>query len=105
MKRLVALQVKCRLSVLVVADDSTKTVNNALLALAAADITVDNIEDSDLSDLSDKSESSDRSDSPEPARSAPSRAERRRAEKSVRKYNQALNSQRVTPLNKILGLV
>ena len=105
MKRLVALQVKCRLSVLVVAEDSTKTVNNALLALAAADITVDNIEDSDLSDLSDKSESSDRSDSPEPARSAPSRAERRRAEKSVRKYNQALNSQRITPLNKILGLV
>ena len=36
MKRLVALQVKGRLSVLVVADDGTKSVNNALAALAAA---------------------------------------------------------------------
>lgn len=36
MKRLVALQVKGRLSVLVVADDATKSVNNALAALAAA---------------------------------------------------------------------
>lgn len=45
MKRIVALQVKCRLSVLVVADDSTKTVNNALLALAAAEITVDDSDD------------------------------------------------------------
>lgn len=38
MKRLVALQVKCKLSVLAVAHDSTKTVNNALFALAAAEI-------------------------------------------------------------------
>ena len=41
MKRLVALQVRCRLSLLVVADDSTKTVNNALSALAASEIPVD----------------------------------------------------------------
>ena len=40
MKRLVALQVKCRLSILVVANDSTKSANNALLTLAAAEITV-----------------------------------------------------------------
>lgn len=40
MKRLVAMQVRCRLSLLVVADDSTKTVNNALSALAASEIPV-----------------------------------------------------------------
>ena len=40
MKRLVALQVKCRLSLLVIADDSTKSVNNSLLALAASEITL-----------------------------------------------------------------
>ena len=37
MKRIVALQVKHRLSVLILADDSTKTVNNALAALAASE--------------------------------------------------------------------
>ena len=52
MKRLVALQVKGRLSVLVVADDGTKSVNNALAALAAAEIAVD---EPGLSDISDKS--------------------------------------------------
>lgn len=52
MKRLVALQVKGRLSVLVVADDATKSVNNALAALAAAEIAVD---EPGLSDISDKS--------------------------------------------------
>lgn len=40
MKRLVSLQVKCRLSILVVANDTTKSANNALLTLAAADITL-----------------------------------------------------------------
>ena len=49
MKRIVALQVKCRLSILVLADDSTKTVNNALSALAT----------SEFSELSENSEHSD----------------------------------------------
>ncbi len=40
MKRLVALQVKCRLSILAVANDSSRSANNALLALAASEITV-----------------------------------------------------------------
>lgn len=53
MKRIVALQVKCRLSVLVVADDATRTVNNALLALAAAEITIDDSADcSEAKDIS-----------------------------------------------------
>ena len=56
MKRLVALQVKGRLSVLVVADDATKSVNNALAALAAAEIAVDEPEQSDISDKSKKPE-------------------------------------------------
>ena len=60
MKRLVALQVKCRLSLLVIADDSTKSVNNSLLALAASEITVQTEE----SDGACGAESS-RADSPE----------------------------------------
>ena len=40
MKRLVALQVKCKLSILVVANDTTKSANNALLSLAASEITI-----------------------------------------------------------------
>ena len=60
MKRLVALQVKCKLSILVVADDTTKSVNNALLALAASEISdnSDNSERSEHSDTSDNSETS-----------------------------------------------
>ena len=61
MKRLVALQVKHRLSVLVLADDSTKTVNNALTALAASELS-QNSENSDNSDSSDPSDPSDPSD-------------------------------------------
>ena len=59
MKRLVALQVKHRLSVLVLADDSTKTINNALTALAASELS-ENSENSENSaptipsDLSDE---------------------------------------------------
>ena len=82
MKRLVALQVKCRLSVLVVADDTTKSVNNALITLAASEIS----ENSEHSEDSEHSEISGASDHTEPA--APvrlSRAERRRAEKLARK--------------------
>ena len=56
MKRLVALQVKGRLSVLVVADDATKSVNNALAALAASEIAVNEPERSDISDKSKKPE-------------------------------------------------
>lgn len=41
MKRLVALQVKCKLSILVVADRSTKTVNNALISLSDVDLALD----------------------------------------------------------------
>ena len=41
MKRLVALQVKCKLSILVVADQSTKTVNNALVSLSDVDLALD----------------------------------------------------------------
>ena len=48
MKRIVALQVKHRLSILVLADDATKSVNNALSALAASDFS----ENSDPSDIS-----------------------------------------------------
>lgn len=40
MKRLVALQVKCKLSILVVANDSTKSANTALLTLASSEITI-----------------------------------------------------------------
>ena len=82
MKRLVARQVKCRLSVLVVADDTTKSVNNALITLAASEIS----ENSEHSEDSEHSEISEASDHTEPA--APvrlSRAERRRAEKLARK--------------------
>lgn len=49
MKRLVALQVKCKLSILVVANDTTKSVNNALLSLAATEINLKNSEDSENS--------------------------------------------------------
>ena len=86
MKRIVALQVKCKLSILVVADDSTKTVNNALLALAASEIPVDS-ENSENSEIPKNSEIPENSDSC----SRPvivgrlSRAERRRAEKLARK--------------------
>lgn len=38
MKRLVALQVKCKLSLLVVADDTTKSTDRALLSLAATEL-------------------------------------------------------------------
>ena len=57
MKRLVALQVKCKLSVLAVAHDSTKSVNNALVALAASEIT-ENSESSEISEISEISEHS-----------------------------------------------
>ena len=87
MKRLVALQVKCKLSMLVVADDSTKTVNNALLALAATEIIIS--ENSEPSENSEYSEISEYSDNTEPSTlfelRRPSRAERRRAEKLARK--------------------
>ena len=65
MKRLVALQVKGRLSVLVVADDATKSVNNALAALAASEIAVKKPERSDISDKSGFSEKSERSEKSE----------------------------------------
>ena len=87
MKRLVALQVKCKLSMLVVADDSTKTVNNALIALAATEIIIS--ENSEPSENSEYSEISEYSDNTEPSTlfelRRPSRAERRRAEKLARK--------------------
>lgn len=38
MKRLVALQVKCKLSLLVLADETTKSSTNALIALAAVEL-------------------------------------------------------------------
>lgn len=41
MKRLLALQVRCRLSLLVVADDTTKSVNKSLIALADSEIKLD----------------------------------------------------------------
>lgn len=52
MKRLVALQVKCKLSILVVANDSTKSTNNALLSLAASEIALndDDVVSSDSSE-------------------------------------------------------
>ena len=65
MKRLVALQVKGRLSVLVVADDATKSVNNPLAALAASEIAVNEPERSDISDKSGFSEKSERSEKSE----------------------------------------
>ena len=65
MKRLVALQVKGRLSVLVVADDATKSVNNALAALAAAEIAVDEPGQSYISDKSKKPELPDLPDLPD----------------------------------------
>ncbi len=66
MKRLVALQVKCKLSILVVANDSTKSANNALLTLAASEITLsENSEDSKDSKCSDSSDHSDSSKIPE----------------------------------------
>lgn len=42
MKRLVALQVKCKLSLLVLADHTTKAVNNALIALSEANMLIQN---------------------------------------------------------------
>ncbi|MDE5555408.1 MAG: hypothetical protein K2J10_09535 [Muribaculaceae bacterium] len=56
MKRLVALQVKCKLSLMVLADDTTKSTVRALSALASADIS--------LADTSDKSDLSDKADEP-----------------------------------------
>ena len=61
MKRLVALQVKCKLSVLAVAHDSTKSVNNALVALAASEIT-ENSESSEISEISKPAEPSEKSE-------------------------------------------
>lgn len=63
MKRLVALQVKCKLSLLVLADDTSKATIRSLAALASADI--------DLSDTSDRSDKSDKSDLPDKAAKAP----------------------------------
>lgn len=40
MKRLVALQVKCKLSLLVLADDTTKSATNALIGLAALELSL-----------------------------------------------------------------
>ncbi|MDE5555248.1 MAG: hypothetical protein K2J10_08720 [Muribaculaceae bacterium] len=62
MKRLVALQVKCKLSLLVLADDTTKSAMRALGALASAVISL--ADTSDKSDKSDKSDLSDKSDKP-----------------------------------------
>ena len=60
MKRLVALQVKCKLSLLVLADDTSKATLRALAALVSADI-----------DLSDKSDPSDKTDKTDKAAKAP----------------------------------
>ena len=59
MKRIVALQVKHHLSILVLADDTTKTVNNALSALSASEFSEPSESSapqapSDLSDPSDQ---------------------------------------------------
>ncbi len=108
MKRLVALQVKCRLSVLVVADDATKTVNNALFALASVDIADEGSDNSDLSGRSgssDKSDSTYRSDNSEPSRPSPSKAERRRAEKAMRKYSETLNRQKIFTIDLLSRLL
>ena len=66
MKRLVALQVKCKLSVLAVAHDSTKSVNNALVALAASEIT-ESSESSEISEISEHSKPAEPSEKSEPA--------------------------------------
>ena len=58
MKRLVALQVKCRLSMLVLADDTTKSSTRALVSLASAEITpdpeADNAPRASLSQMADQ---------------------------------------------------
>lgn len=74
MKRLVALQVRCGLSLLVISHDSTRSADRALLNLSDSEITLtaepvptaefDNSDNSDSSDSSDSSDKSNQSDAP-----------------------------------------
>lgn len=90
MKRLVALQVKCKLSILVVADDTTKSVNNSLLALADSEI---NLTDKpEISDNSEHSEVSGHSDIPQAPlcfKTTMSRQQRRALERQQLKNNKS----------------
>ena len=65
MKRLVALQLRLRLSLMIIAHDTTKSTDRALLTLADADLTITPADKSDKSDPTDSSEAA-KSDSSEP---------------------------------------
>ena len=66
MKRLVALQLRLRLSLMIIAHDTTKSTDRALLTLADADLTITPADKSDKSDPTDSSEAA-KSDSSEPS--------------------------------------
>lgn len=85
MKRLVALQVKCRLSLLVVADSATRVVNNALVSLAATEITVGETDRSEQPMPSRMLSTQPELTPPASTLTQLSRADRRRAEKLARK--------------------
>lgn len=80
MKRLVALQVKCRLSLLVVADDATKSTARALMSLAASEIT---ISDDDSPTLKIQAVASDKSES---VHQELTRQQRRALERRMKKH-------------------
>ena len=90
MKRLVALQVRCRLSLLVVSHDSTRSADRALLNLADSEILMPQSDESDESDKSECSESSEiselsESSQPEIPRRPLSRRDRRILRRAAQK--------------------
>ena len=66
MKRLVALPLRLRLSLMIIAHDTTKSTDRALLTLADTGLTITPADQSDQSDQSDSSEPA-KSDSSEPS--------------------------------------
>lgn len=100
MKRLVALQLRHKLSFLVIAHDTTKSTDRALLTLASSEIAATSApaDPSELSELSDSSESSDLSDFSDSSPSLPTVTPATPRQKLTRKERRLLRRNKKTKL-------
>ena len=95
MKRLTVLQIRLGISILVIANDTTRAADRALLNLADSEILMLQSDESDPSDMSARSDKSDQPDQPDqPDRSATRPPLSRRDRRILRRQQQSLKSRK-----------
>ena len=95
MKRLTVLQIRLGISILVIANDTTRAADRALLNLADSEILMLQSDESDPSDMSARSDKSDQPDQPDqPDRSATRHPLSRRDRRILRRQQQSLKSRK-----------